>query len=174
MRLFWTQSKVEHVSENCASFGVLATFGGKARHALGRMTHIFEWDNFEEGEGVYTCISLHGTEPGPVLVTICRPPPLKKSIFHILVQFRFQFRPVSSFVSVMFWNEWKINFPLFAISSFWDMVDFQSSRYTLKDDFFYNPKRWAMFWNGFLCGFWAMVDFVLNIRSELGWCKPDT
>ena len=74
---------------------------------------------------------------GPVLVNDVQTPSLQKEPFSI-------FGPKWH---AMFWNEWKINFPIF---SFWNMVDFRSSRYTLNICFFHCPKRCALFWIGFL------------------------
>ena len=66
----------------------------------------------------------------------------------------------------MFWGEWKINFTIFEIFSFWDMVDFQSSWYTLN---FFLPKdaQWSETDFFFYFQFWAMVDFEFNISREL-------
>ena len=75
----------------------------------------------------------------------------------------------------IFWNELKINFPIFAISIFWVVVDFVHNFPVFLTDQKCCLKRCAMFWNGcftswfFFCAnfsFWDMVDFVFN--SELG------
>ena len=72
----------------------------------------------------------------------------------------------------MICNEWKINFLILAIFSFWDMVNLNH----LVDCFFYH-KRCAMLGNKFFGSsklfvanfrFWDMV-VALNIRSELVW-----
>ena len=77
---------------------------------------------------------------GSVLVNDMQTSTLKKSHFHF-------FGPTGC---LMFWNEWKINFPIFAMNSFWDMVAQNS----------WNPKKKrAMFWNGF---FSSWVFFLLQ------------
>ena len=109
----------------------------------------------------------------------------------------------------MFWNDWKINFPIFGSFSFWVMVEFlvkvlrklnnfefKISHISkvkigklifhfflahsaslihfdhfdtpLKNDFFYCPKRYLLFWNGFLVvEFWLILYFNFIVHSGL-------
>ena len=67
----------------------------------------------------------------------------------------------------MFWNEWKIDS---AIYSFWDMVDFQSSQYTLRNAFLSPQKMRYVLKQIFefffaIFSFWVTVDFVFYLRT---------
>ena len=85
----------------------------------------------------------------------------------------------------MYRNLWKNNFSMFAILSFWNMIDcvIKILRKFIKKNqkwsYFFHSIRCAMLWN--MCkinfqifvifSFWDMVDFLLKILSELGTLK---